>query len=294
MMLTVFTPTYNRATLLPRLYESLLLQTNQDFEWLIVDDGSTDETERVVEQLRDEQRIQIRYIKKENGGKHTAHNEAVKHASGKWFMCVDSDDILSPHAVSAISEAEKHLLKADCGFLAYKIRLGGELLCDTFSQTGNIHYSIYQYSNVLSTGGEYVIVLFTLLAEKFPYPVIENERFIGECVLYDRLDLDGYTICPLPEVLEECEYQPDGLTSRFYQMMLRNPGGYQIYHAQRIDLAISFRERLRHCISYQAFRRMSGRRVDGYRGRHRILAACAWLPGQLGAIYYQYKGKTNA
>ena len=104
MFLTIFTPTYNRAYILPNLYESLVNQTSKDFEWVIVDDGSTDETESIVKKWIAESRICIKYIKQENQGKHIAINTGTEHADGELFFIVDSDDSLKNHAVSTISE----------------------------------------------------------------------------------------------------------------------------------------------------------------------------------------------
>ena len=105
MLLTVCTPTYNRAHTLPRLYESLVRQTSQDFEWLVVDDGSTDNTRELVDGWVAEGRIRIRYVYKENGGKPSAHNLGVRLAAGELFFCVDSDDYLTDNAVELILSA---------------------------------------------------------------------------------------------------------------------------------------------------------------------------------------------
>ena len=96
MLITVFTPTYNRAKLLPRLYKSLQEQTNKDFEWVIVDDGSTDNTKEVIDNIitQQENDFPIRYFYKENGGKHTAINQGAKEAKGELFFIADSDDVL--------------------------------------------------------------------------------------------------------------------------------------------------------------------------------------------------------
>ena len=292
MKLTIFTPSYNRSSLLPRLYRSLLQQVPAGFEWLIVDDGSTDDTQAVVDAMAAEKRIAIRYIKKKNGGKHTAHNLAVEQAAGQWFFCVDSDDWLAPGAISHIFSAIERTGPESVGFVGYKADQMGRSLCAALPEDRN-GYGLYSLMRRMGGKGEYALLFRTDILKQYHFPEISGERFVTESVLYDRLELEGYTVCPLDAVLEICEYQPDGLSSNPYRLLLRNPGGYQIYHAQRIDLVPSFGERLRHCISYQAFRRMSGRRGDDYRGRHRILTACAWLPGQLGAIYYQYKGKKN-
>lgn len=105
--LTIFTPTYNRAHTLSDVYESLLSQIDSDFEWLIIDDGSTDGTRELIETWIMEDRIPIRYVFQENGGKHIAWNHALSLASGYYFICVDSDDVLLSQAVSRI----KHQLQ---------------------------------------------------------------------------------------------------------------------------------------------------------------------------------------
>lgn len=101
-LLTIFTPTYNRINELERLYSSLISQTDFRFEWLIVDDGSTDDTENMVVSWLDTSPFPIRYIKQPNSGKHVAHNLGATEASGEYFICVNSDDWLEPNAVETI------------------------------------------------------------------------------------------------------------------------------------------------------------------------------------------------
>lgn len=291
MMLTIFTPTYNRAALLPRVYESLLRQSDRDFEWLIVDDGSTDGTKEVVERMMAEGRMEIVYHRKDNGGKHTAHNAAVELARGDWFLCVDSDDMLAHDAVAHVTKAICHLSERDCCLAAHKEDRGtGHWLGTPFPEGDRERCGMYGW-NCQGAAGEYALAFKTSVLKQFLFPVIPGERFVGECVLYDRMELAGYTVCPLNDVLEVCEYQPDGLSDRFYRLMLSNPVGYQIYHGQRIDLVRSLKERMGHCIRYQAFRRM--KRDDHYRyaGPHRGLTALMWLPGAVGAMYYKSKAK---
>ena len=117
MLLTVCTPTYNRAHTLPRLYESLVRQTSQDFEWLVVDDGSTDNTRELVDGWVAEGRIRIRYVYKENGGKPSAHNLGVRMAAGELFFCVDSDDYLTDNAVEVIRNNSEKLTYKNVGML---------------------------------------------------------------------------------------------------------------------------------------------------------------------------------
>ena len=101
--LTVFTPTFNRAHTLARVYESLQRQTSRDFRWLVVDDGSTDDTRTLVERWQASADFAVEYVFQENRGKHSAHNAAVARATTELFMIVDSDDELLPRAVALIT-----------------------------------------------------------------------------------------------------------------------------------------------------------------------------------------------
>jgi glycosyltransferase involved in cell wall biosynthesis len=103
--ITIFTPTYNRRQLIERLYQSLLSQTQKNFEWLVIDDGSTDNTENYfTDLLAKQQPFPIRYIKQENGGKHRAINKGVQNANGELFFIVDSDDYLTENAIEKINQ----------------------------------------------------------------------------------------------------------------------------------------------------------------------------------------------
>lgn len=101
--LTVFTPTYNRGTTMPRVFESLQRQTSRDFQWLVVDDGSTDDTQSLVKQWQAEADFAIDYVFQSNSGKHSAHNAAVTRTVSELFLILDSDDELLPHAVGLIT-----------------------------------------------------------------------------------------------------------------------------------------------------------------------------------------------
>ena len=102
MTITVFTPTFNRATLLPRLYESLVNQTFLDFEWLIVDDGSTDDTFNFIESIKENDKIDIQYYYQNNAGKHAAINWGVELAKGDLFFIVDSDEVMIESGLQTI------------------------------------------------------------------------------------------------------------------------------------------------------------------------------------------------
>lgn len=282
MMLSVFTPSYNRADSLPRLYHSLLVQTRLDFEWLIIDDGSTDQTADIVATFTGEGRFPVRYLQKENGGKHTAHNLALQEARGEWFLCVDSDDLLAPTAVADLLDAIQPDIN---GIISYKADFSGKYLCSKFPSDLKTE-KFYHLSMVHGCNGEYTLVFPTSFARKFPFPVFEGERFVGESVIYDQMDTMGYMLL-LPKVITLCEYQNDGLSNHYYSLMKENPCGFCLYFLQRIDLQQRFFQRLICAGKYHCFRLICGNSNLRYAGKHRFSVALAAPLGPIFRIYYK-------
>ena len=232
--LTVFTPTYNRAYILPKLYESLCKQTCQDFEWLVVDDGSTDQTKELVECWINEKKISIRYVFQENGGKMRAYNKAVSLTETELFVCIDSDDQLASEFVVKDSLAFWDEHKNDClekkkaGMVSLRCSLHGEQSMTTLSH-GSLHDICSNYE------GETTIFLLTQIVRNYPYPSFEGENFITDVYIYDRMDED---FCFLfhPYISQKCDYHEDGYTMSYRRLLFKNPRGHREYHAQRIRL----------------------------------------------------------
>ena len=283
-MLTIFTPSYNRADMLPRLYRSLCDQTCNDFEWLVIDDGSTDDTTSVIQSFMNEGKINIRYCKKENGGKHTAHNLALEQAAGEWFLCVDSDDLLAADAVSKLA-GKCAQLNGESGIIAYKEDLNGRRLSNPLPE--NIGKTqMYRLAVEFGCRGEFSLAFSTAFARKFPFPVFEGEQFVTECIVYDRMDQQGQ-FALLPEVVTVCEYQPDGYSSDSSKLMKRNPSGYCLYFLQRIDLQISMLQRILHAGKYWCFRWICNRTELKYEGKHKGVVTLSVIPGIFFRIYYK-------
>lgn len=234
--ITVFTATYNRQKLLERAYVSLCEQTRKEFVWLIVDDGSTDETQKQVEMWQREADFEIYYVYQENGGKMRAHNRGVQLTETELFVCLDSDDTLTRNAVERLTDswqgipAEKKQRYA--GMIAYKGRdeeytLNGELFpeVEADSLTG-LEQKGFR--------GETVLVLRTEILREFLFPEFDGENFVPEAVVYDRIDRK-YQYKVIPEIFMVCEYQPDGLTRRIAQLRNDNPRGWLLYYQQRIE-----------------------------------------------------------
>lgn len=284
MMLTIFTPTYNRASFLTRLYDSILKQSSIDLEWLIVDDGSTDDTASVVQSFLDEGKLCVRYIQKENGGKHSAYNCGLENARGDWFLCVDADDYLHEDAVSHIADAVESLGDGT-GIVAYKQSVERTLLSSGFPQNVD-RCRISDLTLRHGCRGEFSLVFPTAVAKQYRFPIFPGEKFVGESVIYDRFDRE-HVVFLLPEVITVCEYQPDGYSSNFGKLMKQNPNGFCLYFLQRIDLQTGFLPRLIHAGKYWCFRWISGNAALVYKGKHRALVCLAVLPGIAFRIYYK-------
>ncbi len=284
-MLTVFTPAYNRAGTLPRLFESLLRQNSRDFEWLIIDDGSQDDTQAVAEGFAKAASFPVRYHKKENGGKHTAYNTALELAQGQWFLCVDSDDMLADNAVEMILKTAEKLAE-DQGIIAYKQDLSGKRLSGEFPE--NLELTGFN-ELVLSHGcsGEFTLIFPTALAKQYPFPVFDGERFVTESVIYDRLDV----VCRmglLREVVTLCEYQEDGYSQNVDGIIARNPKGYSMYFMQRIDVYPSLKQKMITAGKYWCFRWMGGKPPVRYAGKHRLLTGLCLPLGLIFRVYYKF------
>lgn len=230
-MVTVFTPTYNRARLLHRLYESLCKQDCKDFEWLVIDDGSTDETEDLfAEWLELPNNFQITYRKIANGGKQRAINTAFLMAKGEYFFIVDSDDYLKEDAISFIYKAFSTLPQDDSYIGISMIR--GDLKARPIERTPAIDSKIgYVDCNNLDRPkyglqADMAEVFFTRKISCYNFPVWKGETFTPEAVVWDKVAMDGYKIRWFDKVAYYCEYQDDGLTSSTWSLLKKNPMGY--------------------------------------------------------------------
>ena len=224
MKLTIFTPVYNRADLIDRLYESLRRQTNHNFIWLIVDDGSTDNLQQKIERLNKELDFEIRYYYQKNQGKHAAHNMGVEKCDTELFFCVDSDDYLKEGAVEKILTVhEMNLSRKVLGYFFRKVDTEGNVSGGRFSIRNNVvglREIYYRYGFV----GELAIVLKTDLIKGFSFPTYANEKFVSEKVLYNQLS----SIAPMvyvDEAIYVFEYQESGYTMNSNKLLAKNPKG---------------------------------------------------------------------
>ncbi len=187
---TIFTATYNRANTIHRVYDGLSKQTFKDFEWLIIDDGSTDNTGEIVTQWIQEAKFAIRYYWQENRGKHIAHNVALQKAQGKYFVIIDSDDSIIPVALERLitlweSIPEGH--NSDfCGAAALCMDQNGEIIGESLPEPV-IDASILEMRFIHKLSQEFVGFYKTTILRQFPFPKIENVRFIPEGYVWSQI-----------------------------------------------------------------------------------------------------------
>lgn len=229
--LTIFTPTFNRAYCLKNAYNSLKKQTITDFEWLIIDDGSTDGTKQLVEQFQNEnKRFAIRYYYQKNSGKHIAINEAVKLAKGKLFLILDSDDYLSDDAVEWIKESEQQIADKNHygGIVGCKLNFNGSLIGSTFNTCGyqDITFLERADNNIVGDKAE---VFYTDLLKKYSFPVIDNEKFCTEAVVWNKIGQDGWIFRYFNKGIYYCEYLRDGLTKNYRKAFMKSPTYSYLY-----------------------------------------------------------------
>ena len=232
--LTIFTPTYNRAETLKRTYLSLVSQTSKDFVWLIVDDGSVDNTRAVVDDWIKENKIKIRYIYQENAGKMQAHNVGVRECETDLFLCLDSDDYLLDNCVEELlKEISSECDNKQCaGLLFLKGKNDKESLSGTefklaYSTLTNVYRQGFQ--------GDLGILFFTRIIKQYSFPKFLNEKFITEDYIYCQIDVK-YQYKIYNKILMVCEYLNDGYSAQQINLFFKNPEGYVEYYNLKVKV----------------------------------------------------------
>ena len=253
-MITIFTPTYNRGHLLQRLYESLCHQTFNDFEWIIIDDGSVDNTEDVVKTFLSENLINIRYIKQDNGGKHRAINHGVRVAKGELFFIVDSDDQLPSDSLYIISRTYKAVRsdKSFAGISGLDSSIDGKII-GTGLPIDYIDCSTLDIEYKYCITGDLAEVFRTDVLKEFPFPEIDGEKFCPEDLVWHRIALK-YKLRYINKVIYYAEYQDDGLTSKIIRIRMNSPMASITYYSELTLMNIPFVQKIKSAINYWRFR----------------------------------------
>ncbi len=264
--LTVLTATYNRADLLKQCYKSLLAQTCKKFEWLIVDDGSTDETQKVVEGfLKDSGGFPIHYYKKSNGGKHTALNYSHPYINGKWTIMLDDDDTLTADAVEVISEyCNKYDSQKKIGCLSFQRGNTEKKALVDWEGTTDIISNAIDFRINARRFGDCAEVIRSEVLMKYPFPRYEDERFLPEDHLWINSAYEYDTVY-IRKVIYITEYQEGGLSKSGKSMRLKNPMGgiysCRLYFNRKFKFIIRFRK----AILFNGYALATGRWLEHFK-----------------------------
>lgn len=253
--LTILTTTHNRSHLLIRCYDSLSKQSCKDFEWLIIDDGSTDETRQVIEDIKNNVLdFQIYYHYKENGGKHTAMNFSHPFIRGEYLLMLDDDDILTSDAVETILKDwvfYSHNPKIGC--ISYQRRdvSSGKKLVDWNAKEPVISNTIDFRINA-HRGGDCAEVIRTKMFVEYPAPLFEDEKFLSEEFLWINSAF-AYDTVYIGKVIYLCEYRNDGLTKNKNRNRFKNPQGGMYTCNLYFNSRISFLVQIKKAILYDCY-----------------------------------------
>lgn len=248
--LTVFTPAYNRAHTLHRTYESLCIQGCKDFLWLIVDDGSTDGTNELVKTWQKQNNgFEIRYLFKENGGMHTAHNAAYEVIDTELNVCIDSDDCLAADSVKKI--LDKWSIVKDLGYagiIGLDADMNGNIIGKGFPD-GMTETTLSGYYATGGSGDKKLVYRTDIIRNYPPYPVFEGEKYVALAYKYRLIDQD-YKLAILDEVLCNVEYQADGSSGTMWKQYLKNPKGFAFWRKVCMQYPTSKKRKIIDCIHY--------------------------------------------
>ena len=272
--ITVFTPTYNRAYILENLYRSLQRQSFRDFEWLVVDDGSGDDTDRLVAGwMAEENPFPIRYVRQENGGKCRAINHGLKLAQGELFFTVDSDDYLTGDALEKVDRWERELPK-DGNFCGVAGNLGTAPDTTPNTPLPGEYYDGNAFDRYGIVDGERAMVFYTAVHRQYLYPEFPGEKFMTEGVAWNRMAQDGYKLRFFNDIIWIYEFKADGLTKPGYDLFLNNPQGTGLFFREKADfLHYSFPTRVGMWYGFlcDAMDRCTDRQIAQYIGMPLVL-----------------------
>lgn len=254
--ITILTPTYNRASLLPRLFDSLLRQTNKNFEWIVVDDGSTDDTREVVANLKEKcgGAFPMGYVYKANGGKHMAINIGAERARGELLFIADSDDLLTDDALETVANSW-HDISDDKSFAGIA---GLDIAMDTREVIGSGLPQEHIDCNAIDiryrhhVTGDMKEVFRTEVLREFPFPEFAGERFCPEQLVWFRM-ARRYRLRYINKPIYIADYQPDGITAGITRARMRNPSASMLTYAELTECPVPFLVKVKAAINFWRF-----------------------------------------
>jgi len=232
-MISIITPTYNRSHTLPRLYDSLALQTCMDFEWIIVDDGSVDETKSVVDAFIKKSNFCIRYAHQQNSGKHAALNTSGQIAKGEWLFIVDSDDALTSDAISIVIDEINRLPNSNYAGICFRKKFfDGKLIGKIINKP--VVFDATPTTAGRKLEGDLAYVFRSDIFKRLPFPKIVLERFVPELYIWNMIGDAGIIKFFANKAIYQSDYLEDGYTHNFKRNLRKNPQGFLLYYASQI------------------------------------------------------------
>ena len=288
--LTVFTPAYNRAHTLPRTYQSLLKQNCKDFVWLIIDDGSTDNTAELVrEWQKQDNGFEIRYIYKENGGMHTAHNTAYENIDTELNTCIDSDDELAEGAVEHIVNLwKKSGGNQYAGIIGLDADLNtGKVIGTDFPEEMKTT-TLHGFYDAGGKGDKKLVYRTDIMQSLPPYPVFDNEKYLSLGWKYQLCDQE-YDLLTTNQVLCNVEYQADGSSMNMLRQYMRNPKSFAFVRKENMKYIHSIKRNFIDCIHYVSSSIISKNKHFIKESPKKLLTVLAIPFGALLTVYIKRK-----
>lgn len=283
MTVTVLTPTFNRGGGLQSLWDSLQKQTVKEFEWLVVDDGSTDGTKDLITQLQEKSDFPIRYIYKSNGGKHTALNVGIQTICSELTFIVDSDDCVTDDAVESILKIHKKYRSQNniCGYAFLRAFPDGKVNGKKFDVNEKIGSYIDVRVNGDDTGADKAEVFKTHCLKEFPFPEYPNEKFLGEDLVWVRM-ARKYEMVHINKAIYVGNYLEDGLTNNRRKHNIASPIGCMHRAEEFMESDLKTRYRIKGGLQYIVYGRFAGVKIVDLirKSRHKVLATVC-TPGGL-------------
>lgn len=289
-LLTVFTPTFNRAYTLHKCYKSLKKQTCKEFIWLIIDDGSTDDTRTLVEKWIQEGEVTIRYHYQKNQGMHGAHNTAYQLIDTELNVCIDSDDYMTDDAVEKIisfwrTKGSNHY----AGMIALDATTKGEVIGKELPKDKKSTTLTGYYANG-GKGDKKLIYRTAIINQYPPYPIFEGEKYVGLNYKYIMIDQD-YELLIMNEIVCIVEYMPDGSSLNMLRQYKKNPKGFSALRKVKMQYAPNYKSRFKDAIHYVSSSMLSKDRTFIMTTPYKGTVICALPFGLL--LYMLIKYKSN-
>lgn len=284
---TVLTPTYNRGHLLGKLYDSLCKQTDKSFQWLIIDDGSVDNTEDVVKNFCAMNVLSIEYHKKNNGGKHTALNYSHSYIKGGYVVIVDSDDYLLPCAIEEIRRA--WFKYPDASAIIFQRGNMDGMSLDNYIQGEYISDLPKEINKGMH--GDHCETFSREAFVKYAFPVYESENFVAEGAMWVLCTKESQVVF-LDKVIYLCEYLPGGLTKSGRSLRIKNPKGGMWHAKVFLDESFSKKIRVKNVllyICYGLFAGMNRKEIIVAADMYSTMVKKYWFLGKLLYVYWNRK-----